>query len=43
MFLPHCDRQLMAMQWLVSDARPNDSLFFHCEFFFHQVGLRVEL
>ena len=20
------------MQWLVSDARPNDSLFFHCRF-----------
>jgi hypothetical protein len=23
---------LQAMQWLVRDARPNDSLFFHCEF-----------
>jgi len=20
------------MQWLVTDARPNDSLFFHCMF-----------
>jgi metacaspase-1 len=23
--------QLSAMQWLVRDAQPNDSLFFHCQ------------
>lgn len=23
---------MAAIQWLVSDAQPNDSLFFHCEY-----------
>jgi hypothetical protein len=28
---PTRDSIINAMQWLVRDARPNDSLFFHCE------------
>jgi metacaspase-1 len=32
--LPNKHRMLEAMRWLVSDAQPDDSLFFHCEFIY---------
>jgi metacaspase-1 len=30
--------KIRAMQWLVRDAKPHDSLFFHCRLFSCKVG-----
>lgn len=40
--IPTKANMLRAMEWLVRDAQPNDSLFFHCEFLRATYGFRFE-